>query len=67
MPTGLLQPHPIHSQPWLHTTINFEEELLRSQVFDSVWVLLDCLTMYAYFTPLIHPFIAKIVAQLFVK
>lgn len=38
-PSELLQPLPIPSQPWLHITIEFVEELPKSKGFDSISVI----------------------------
>ena len=50
-PVGLLQPIPIPSQPFEVVTMNFIPELLLSDGFDNILVIVDKLTKYAVFIP----------------
>ena len=47
--------------------MNFISGLPRSKGKDAIMVVVDCLTKYAHFLAISHPFTAKDVAQLFVK
>lgn len=44
MPVGLLQPIPIPSQPFEVVSINFIPELLNSEGYDDILVIIDKLT-----------------------
>lgn len=62
---GLLQPLPIPSQPWELATMDFIDGLPPSGRYNCIMVVVDKLTKYSHFVPLVHPFTAQIVAQQF--
>ena len=51
-PTGLLQPMPIPECKWDKLGIDFITGLPRTRAgYDSIWVVVDCLTTVAHFIP----------------
>lgn len=64
---GLLQPLPIPKSSWEAITMDFVGGLPRANGVDTVLVVVDCLTKYAHFLLLGHPYSAKKVAELFLK
>lgn len=65
-PVGLLQPLPIPNRMWTDISMDFIEELSLSNGHTVIVVVVDCLTKYAYFILLKHPFTTATVAKLFV-
>ena len=47
--------------------MDFIKALPPSEGSDTIWVIVDQLSKYAYFVPLKHPFNAKDLARIFVK
>lgn len=47
--------------------MDFIDGLLNSQGYNSLWVVVDCLTKYGHFVPLKHFYIAKTVTNSFMK
>jgi Integrase zinc binding domain/Integrase core domain len=64
---NLLQPLPIPTSIWSHITMDFIEKLPKSEGKDTILVVVDKLTKYAYFLPLAHPFSAPQVVKLFIN
>lgn len=48
-PGGLLQPLPIPQQKWEHISMDFNTGLSKTQVNDSIMVVVDRLTKFAHF------------------
>lgn len=66
-PTGLLQPLPIPSKVWSDISMDFITNLPSCKGKTLIWVVVDRLSKYAHFTALNHPYLAFLVAQLFVE
>jgi hypothetical protein len=63
---GLLQPLPIPNMAFQHLTMDFIKALPKSDGKDTILVVVDKLTKYAHFISMSHPFIIKVVVQLFI-
>jgi transposase InsO family protein len=63
---GLLEPMPVPEQSWQVISMDFVEGLPRSHNADTILVVVDTFSKYAHFLPLLHPYTALKVAQLFV-
>ena len=64
---GLLQPLPVPIAIWTDLTIGFIEGLPKARGVDTILVVVDRLTKYAYFLALSHPYTAKELAKVFIK
>lgn len=67
LPSGLLQPLHIPQKPWTNIMMDFLEGLSMSGGFNPPWIIVDRFAKYAHFMPIFHPYIARVVAQLFMK
>jgi len=61
-PIGLLQPLPIPKHIWTDISMDFIGGLPKAGGMDTILVVVDCLTKYAHFIALAHPYNAKEVA-----
>jgi hypothetical protein len=64
---GSLQPLPVLEQAWQVVSMDFIEGLPRSVHANSILVVVDKFSRYAHFIPLLHPYTAFKVAQLFMS
>ncbi|XP_027367955.1 uncharacterized protein LOC113873822 [Abrus precatorius] len=63
----LLQPLPIPMHVWEDISMDFIGGLPKVKGADSIMVVVDRLSKYAHFIPLLHPYSVKEVAVVFVK
>jgi hypothetical protein len=61
----MLAPLPIPEGAWQVISLDFIEGLTTSGSTNCVLVIVDKFSKYGHFLPLLHPFTAAIVAQLF--
>lgn len=61
----MLQPLPVPETAWQIISLDFIEGLPKSINADTILVVVDMFSKYAHFVPLLHPFSALKVAQLF--
>lgn len=64
---GLLQALPVLDQAWQVIGMDFIEGLPRSAHVDTILVVVDIFSKNAHFLPLLHPFTACKVAQVFLN
>ncbi|TXG48807.1 hypothetical protein EZV62_024682 [Acer yangbiense] len=62
---GFLQPLLVHELIWFDISMDFIEGLPKSFGKEVILVVVDRLSKYAHFLALSHPYITKVVAQLF--
>ena len=62
---GLLSPLPVPAESWQVISMDFIEGLPRSGAANWVMVVVDKFSKFAHFVPLLHPFTAQQVAQVF--
>ena len=66
-PRGLLQPLAIPDFLWEQVFIDFIFGLPCSKGYDTIFVVVDRLSKYSHFLLLKHPYIARHIAEIFVK
>ncbi|XP_066354680.1 uncharacterized protein [Miscanthus floridulus] len=64
---GLLSPLPVPAESWQVISMDFIEGLPRSGAANCVMVVVDKFIKFAHFMPLLHPFSAQQVAQVFLN
>lgn len=64
---GLLHPLPIPQQMWMDISIDFIEELPKSQAYHTLLVVVDRLSKFGNFVPLSRPYTTFTVVELFMK
>nr|GEV05704.1 retrotransposable element Tf2 [Tanacetum cinerariifolium] len=64
-PSGLIQPLELPEKVWDEVTMEFIDRLPKSKGFTVIVV--DRLSKYAHFVPLIHPYTASTVAAIFMR
>lgn len=62
---GLLDPLLVPRMKWSEISMDFVEGLPKSKGKDVILVVVDCLTKYAHFLPMSHPYSVHQVAKLF--
>ena len=65
-PTRLLQPLPVPKQVWSDMSMDLVIELPKAKGKDVILAVVDCLTKYAHFLAISHPFMTKEVAYCFI-
>lgn len=63
----MMQPLPVSERIWKDITMDFIEGLPKSNKYNEVIVVVNRLSKYANFLPLVHPYTTKSVAKLFVE
>lgn len=66
-PVGLLQPLPISELVWDNISIDFITGLPLSQGYDVILVVVNHLSKYAHFISLKHPYLARTMAESFIR
>ncbi|XP_062028435.1 uncharacterized protein LOC133744320 [Rosa rugosa] len=67
-PAGMLKPLPIPVWKWEEISIDFVTGLPRSrQSYDSIWVIVDCLTKSAHFLPVAKIYLGDALCKLYLN
>jgi hypothetical protein len=64
-PAGLLMPLPVPQGVWTDVALDFVEALPRVRGKSVILTVVDRLSKYCYFIPLVHPYSAESIAQAF--
>jgi len=62
-----LQPLNFPYQIWEEISMNFITGLPKYKRYEAIFVVVDRLSKYSHFIPIKHPYIAKILAEIFVR
>ncbi|WVZ81498.1 hypothetical protein U9M48_028869 [Paspalum notatum var. saurae] len=64
---SLLQPLPVPTQAWEVVSMDFIEGLPSSDRYNAILMVIDKFTKYGHFVPLVHPFTALKVAEVYMS
>lgn len=66
-PSGQFQPLPIPERIWSSVSMDFIKGLLVFNKYKVIMVVVDRLSKYSHFTPIIHPYTASKIAHAYVN
>ncbi|GKV11569.1 hypothetical protein SLEP1_g22817 [Rubroshorea leprosula] len=64
---GLLQPLPLPHRVWEQVSMDFIDDLPSSQGYTTIMIVVDWLSKYAHFIPVMHPYTTSKIAQLYLS